>query len=102
MRRHPGLQAMLCVAIVLVATTSALASSPKDAETDGKLLSGGVVDILQKGGPVMILILVGSIVAIAFAFERAVTLLALEKNVASQFVWDFTVEKLICMRMYGG
>ena len=35
MRRHPGLQAMLCVAIVLVATTSALASSPKDAETDG-------------------------------------------------------------------
>lgn len=73
MTRNPIVRTALCVLLFLLTVTPALASSARQAEQEDKLLSGGVVDVLDKGGPVMILILVGSIVAIAFAFERAVT-----------------------------
>lgn len=72
MIRHLGIRAVLCTALVLVVTATATAS-PKEAEDD-KLLSGGVVEIIDKGGPVMWLILIGSVIALALALERGVTL----------------------------
>ncbi|MAG56856.1 MAG: hypothetical protein CMJ83_11235 [Planctomycetes bacterium] len=64
----------LCVLAFALIGGPVFAAPPEAADQPDKLLGGGIVDILEKGGPVMILILVGSIIALALAFERAVSL----------------------------
>lgn len=66
-RGFPGWTLLVC----LLALTPLLSAAPEEAASD-KLLGGGVQEILDRGGIVMILILLGSVVALALAFERAV------------------------------
>ena len=56
------------LAFVLVLARSCFAAD------ENPLLGGGVFDILDKGGPVMILILSASVLGLALAFERMVSL----------------------------
>lgn len=68
--RHRVLLAILLV----LAVPCSLAWAGAPVADDEKLLGGGVIDVIEKGGAVMIIILVGSVVALALAFERSVSL----------------------------
>ena len=52
----------------------ALASATAFAAEDEPLLGGGITEIIEKGGIVMVCILVGSVVGLALALERLVSL----------------------------
>lgn len=72
------------IAFVLL-PTAVLAPTLRAAD-ESSLLSGGILDILQKGGPVMIVILLGSIIGLAVAIERFVALQ--RKNLLPKDVLD--------------
>ncbi len=60
--------------VAFLALSLALSAAPAVAAEPAPLLSGGILDVLRKGGPVMLVILVASVVGLAIALERLVAL----------------------------